>query len=209
MLPAFAANNGADNQTGQQNQKQIQQQSQSSASETGNQVQNQNQAADFQFQENAKEKINLESGQTENLQNRNQNVVLNMNQVTKHIQQLLQIRTTDGIGEQIRQIAKAQNQTQIQIQEQLNKLESKGKLARLVTGTDYKAVGNLKQQFEQNRLRIEQLRQLQNQFSNESDVALIELTIRAMTEENTSLKERITAEEQTRSMLGWLFQLFA
>lgn len=219
MFPAFAANNsGIGAQTGQQvqqqTQTQTQQQLQVSASPTGNQVQNrnevqiQNQGEDSQLQVNTQEQENLGDGQGEGLQNRNQNAVQNMSEVAKQVQQLLQIRTEGGIGQQVRQIAQEQNQAQTQIQEQLNKLESKGKLVRLLTGTDYVAVKNLKVQLEQNQLRIKQLEQLQNQLSNQGDITIVQETIQALIAENTSLQERITAEEQTKSIFGWLSRLF-
>lgn len=217
-MPVFAANNGAGAQgtagTQQGTTKQVQQQLQVSPSSTGNQVQNQNQVKtqnqgeDSQIQTNTQEQENLGDGQGEGLQNRNQNAIQNMSEVAKQVQQLLQIRTTGGIGEQVRQIAQEQNQAQTQIQEQLNKLESKGKLARFLTGTDYGAVKNLKQQLEQNQLRIEQLTQLQNQLSNQGDITMVQETIQALIQENTSLQERITAEEQVGSVFGWLVRLF-
>jgi hypothetical protein len=215
VLPAFAVKNsevGA--QVGQQVKQQNQQQLQISASPTGNQVQNQNQVntqnqgEDSQLQVGTQEQEGLEDGQGEGLLNRNQNAVQNMSEVAKQVQLLLQTRTTGGIGEQVRQIAKDQNQAQIQIQEQLNKLESKGKLARLLTGTDLGAIKNLKAQLEQNQLRIRQLEQIQTQLTNQSDITMVQAAIQALIAENASLQERITAEEQTKSMFGWLVKLF-
>lgn len=214
VLPVFAAkNNEAGAQTGQQIQQQNQQRLKASPSPTGNQVQNrnetqtQNQGEDSQLQINTQEQESLGDGQGEGLQNRNQNAVQNMSEVAKRVQQLLQIRIEGGIGQQVRQIAQEQNQAQAQIQEQLKKLSSKGKLARLLTGTDYKAVKNLKAQLEQNQQRIRQLAQLQNQLSNQGDMVLVQETIQALVQENTALQERIAAEEQAKSLFGWLFKL--
>lgn len=211
VIPVFAANNNTNAQTGQQ----VQQQLQVSASPTGIQVQNrnqvntQNQGKDSQLQVNNQEQENLGEGQGEGLQIRNQNAVQNMSEVAKQVQQLLQVRTGGGIGEQVRQIAQDQNLAQTQIEEQLEKLESKGKFARFLTGTDFGAVKNLKQQIEQNQLRIEKLTELQNQLINQSDITNVQETIEALIQENISLQEIISAEEQIKSMFGWLFRLFA
>jgi len=197
VLSTFAVKNSqVKAQTGQQVQNQ-------------NQINTQNQGEDSQLQVNTQEQESLGDGQGEGLQNRNQNAVQNMSEVAKQVQLLLQTRTTGGIGEQVRQIAQEQNQAQMQIQEQLNKLESKGKLARLLTGTDFGALKNLKAQLEQNQLRIKQLEQLQTQLTNQGDITMVQATIQALIAENTSLQERITAEEQTKSMFGWLFRFFA
>lgn len=215
VMPVFAANNG----TGAQNTntgQQVQQQVNESPSPTGNQVKNQNQintqnqGEDSQLQVvNTQEEENLGEGQGEGLQTRNQNAIENMSEVAKQVQLLLQIRTSDGIGEQVRLIAQEQNQAQEQIQEQVNKLNSKAKLARFLTGTDYGAIKSLRQQFEQNQLRIQQLEELQNQLSNQGDVAKVQETIQALIQENTSLQELVAAEEKTFGLFGWLFKFFA
>lgn len=214
VVPVFAANNGAGAKNTNSGQ-QVQQQTGISLSPTGNQVKNQNevntqnQGGDTQLQVNTQEEENLENGQGEGLQTRNQTAVDNMSEVAKQVQLLLQTRASGGIGEQVRQIARAQNQAQTQIQEQLNKLESKSKLARFLTGTDYGAIKNLLRQLEQNQLRIEQLEQLQNQLSNQGDITMVQETIQALIQENTSLQELIAAEEKTFGLFGWLFKFFA
>ena len=204
-------NNEVGAQTGQQVQKQLN----ASPTPTGNQVQNQNQintqnqGENSQLQVGTQEQEGLSEGQEEGSQNRNQNAVENMSEVAKQVQQLLQVRTEGGIGQRVRQIAQEQNQAQTQIQEQLNKLESKGKLARILTGTDYGAIKNLKAQLEQNQLRIRQLEQLKTQLLNQGDITMVQATIEALVQQNTSLQEQITAEEGTKSLFGWLFRFFA
>lgn len=216
VLPVFAAkNNEVGAQTGQQIQQQAQQQLPISASQTGNQVQNrnqvntQNQGEDSQLQVNTQEQENLGEGQGEGLQNRSQNAVQNMSEVAKQVQQLLQARTTGGIGEQVRQIAQEQNQAQTQIQAEFKKVESRGKLFKLLVGSDYQALKNLQKQTEQNQLRIQRLAQLQNQLTNQGDITMVQETIQALAEQNTTLQDRINLEEQSGSLLGWLFKLFA
>jgi uncharacterized membrane protein YccC len=184
-----------------------------SSSPSGVQVQNQNQVKtknqgeDSMLQVNTQEQENLDS-RGEGLQNRNQNAIENMSVVAKKVQELLQIRTSGGIGDQVRQIAQEQNQSQTQISEQINKLNSKTQLARLFTGTDYKALKSLEKHMEQNQLRIKQLEELQNQLTNKGDLTTVEETILALIQENTSLQESVVVEKQTKSLFGWLFKLF-
>lgn len=185
----------------------------------GNQVQNQNQVTtqnqgeDSQLEVKTQEVESLGEGQEDeqggDLQNRNQNAVQNMSEVAKQVQQMLQVRTEGGIGDQVRQIAQEQNQAQTRIQEQLNKLASKGKLARLLTGTDYGALKNLKAQVVQNQLQIEQLTQLQTQLATWQDAVTVQEAIQALMQENISLQERIAVEEQTKSMFGWLLRFLS
>lgn len=215
----YAANNGTGSQgaagTQQGTAIPTQKRLQASPSTTGNQVKNQNQVKtqnegeNSQLQVETQEQEDFKEGSESGSQNRNQNAVQNMSEVAAQVQWLLQIRTTGGIGEQVRQVARAQNQAQTQIQEQINKLDSKGKLARIITGTDYGAIKKLEQHLEQNQLRIRQLEQLQNQLTNQEDITAVREAIQALTQENTSLRELINAEEQTGSLFGWLFKLFA
>lgn len=203
VLPAFAA-------TGQQ----VQQQIKISPSPTGNQIKNQNQVKtqnqgeEQQIQTQTQEQENLEEGQGEGLQNRNQNAVQNMSIVAQKVQELLRIRTTGGIGDQVRQIAREQNQAQTQIQDNLNKLENRSGLLKRLFGPEYKAIKNLNQQMEQNRLRIQQLQPLQNQVTNQADETQLSEAIQALVEQNTSLEKQVQAEEQVGSVFGWLIRLF-
>ena len=109
---------------------------------------------------------------------------------------------------QIRTIAQEQVQAQTQIQAELNKLESKSGFMKKLFGTDYGAINNLKQQLEQNRLRIKLLTELQNQVTNQADETQLQEAVLALTEQNTSLEEQIEAEESIGSLLGWLVKLF-
>ncbi len=186
----------------------VQQRINISPSPTGNEIQNQIQNQGEEQQIQTQEQESLENATGEGSQNRNQNAIQNMSEVAKQVQQLLQVRTTGGIGEQVRQIAQEQNQAQTQIQEQLNKLDSKGKFSRFLTGTNFGAIKNLKVQLEQNQLRIKKLEQLQNQLSNGGDITTVQETIQALIAENTLLQERIVTEEQTKSLFGWLVKLF-
>ena len=183
VLPVFGA------QT-QQVQQQVQ---------NKNQVKPQNQGEDSNLQVNTQE--------SEGSQNRSQNALENMSEVSKQVQQLLQLKTTGGIGQQVRLIAQEQNQAQTQIKNQIKTLDAKGKIARLLSGTNLNAVNSLKIQLEQNQLRITQLEQLQNQLSGQEDVTMVQETIQALVEQNISLQERITKELQTKSLFGWLFML--
>jgi hypothetical protein len=204
---------GIEQNQGQNQQNQNSGQYGASSTGAGNQLQNQNQintqnqgdTSQIQVQNRERES----TGQGEGLQQRNQNAYQHMSQVAQKVQMMLQIRTTGGIGDQVREVAREQNQAQVEIQSQLDKLDTKGRFARFLTGTDYKAVNNLKNQIEENQIRIEQLTSLKNQLVNQSDIIMVEETIQALNTENTTLLERVTSEEQTKSAFGWLFRLFA
>ncbi|MFZ5376194.1 MAG: hypothetical protein ACOZAN_00795 [Patescibacteria group bacterium] len=174
-----------------------------------NQVKTQNQGEEYQLQINTQEKEALQADSDNTSTDSGKNSEENMSEVAKQVQELLEVKTKGGIGEQVREIAKEQNQAQLTIQEQLSKLKSKGKIARLLTGTDRTAVKNLESQVEQNQLRIDQLEKLKIQLSNQGEIETVEQTIQLLNTQNESLQERISLEEKSSGMFGWLLRLFA
>lgn len=186
---AYAANNGAGAQTGQQVQQQDRVQDPTahtgSLSPTGNQVQNRNQVT-----------------------TQNQGEETRLQVATSEMEQLMMGITNKNLEGQVQSVAREQVQAQTEIQSQLNKLESKSGIAKRLFGPDYGAIKNLRQQMEQNRLRIQLLTELQNQVKNQADETQLEKAIQALTEQNTSLQEQIQTEESIGSLFGWLVKLF-
>lgn len=180
-----------------------------SGNQAQNQVQTQNQGEEQEVQVQAQEEENFGEGQGEGLQIRNQNAVNNMSEVAKAVQEMLQVRTSGGIGEQVREVAQAQNQAQSQMQEHIQKMEARGKLFKFMFGPDFKAIENLTGAIEQNQNRIQLLQELQTQLTNANDKTMIQATIEAMIQQNTVLQEMVQSENQVRSLFGWLMKLFA
>lgn len=187
---AYAANNGAGAQTGQQVQQQDRIQDitthTGSPLPTGNQVKNQNKVT-----------------------TQNQGEETQLQVATSEMEQLMDMDMSNKkLETQVQTIAKEQTQAQTEIQSQLNKLESKSGIAKKLFGPDYGSIKNLRQQMEQNRLRIQLLTELQNQVTNQADGSQIQEAVQALTEQNTSLEEQIEAEESIGSLFGWLIKLF-
>ena len=141
------------------------------------------------------------------IQNKGENTQLRT--TTQFMQQLMSMEgLEEEVGNKVQALAQEQMQAQNQIQTQLNKLESKSSFMKKIFGPDYGAIKNLKQQTEQNRLRIQQLTQLANQVQNKGDETQLQEAIQAMTEQNTTLQEQIQVEEKVGSIFGWLVKLF-
>ncbi len=169
----------------------------------GNQVQNQVKT------QNAGEDSQLNVNTQENLQDRSDTARQNMSTVAQKVEELLEDEeTSGGIGQQVKNIAQQQKQAQGEIANQLNKLESRQGLMKKLFGADQKAIKSLKQQMEQNQLRIQQLQELQNQVTNQAEETQIQELVLALVEQNTALEEQIQAEEQASSVFGWLLKLF-
>ncbi|MFZ2025067.1 MAG: hypothetical protein WAV51_02205 [Microgenomates group bacterium] len=177
---------------------------------TGNKVQNavqtQNQGEDSQLQISTEEKLGTEAGNS--MDTRSENAKQNMSEVAKQVQGMLEIRTTGGIGDQVREVAREQNQAQEKIQEHVMKMEAKNQMLKKLFGPDYKSLTSLTQLIEENTVRIEQLQELLIQVQNYADRTQIEEAIQSIVSQNTALNSLIQEEAQTRSMFGWLMRLF-
>jgi len=185
------------------------------------QVQTQNQGEEQQLQVETQEQENLQSGQDEEVEAtkkdklksvnpRSENARQRMSVVAQTVEELLTTQgAKGGIGQQVSEVAKEQQQTQQEIEGELNKLEARQGWVKKLFGPDYKAIKNLNQQVEKNRLRIRQLGQLQTQVANQADQTQIQEAVQALVEQNTALQEQTQAEEQVRSLFGWLFKMFA
>ncbi|KKQ43150.1 MAG: hypothetical protein US62_C0053G0001 [Candidatus Woesebacteria bacterium GW2011_GWA1_37_8] len=155
-----------------------------SVSPTGNQVQNQ-------------------------VQTQNQGEGIQLMVATQQMQRLMDMEgLNEEVGNKVRTLAQEQVQAQTQIQTQLNKLETKSNFMKKLFGPDFGAIKNLNQQMEQNKLRIQQLQQLQNQVSNQADKTQLQEAIQTLLNQNTSLQEQIRAEEKVGSLFGWFVKLF-
>ena len=208
VTPVVAAqNNGTESQMGSGSQ---QAGSTTVMTSTGNKVQNavqtQNQGEESQLQVNTEEKLSTEA--TKSMDTRSETAKQNMSEVAKQVQGMLEIRTSGGIGEQVREVAREQNQAQEKIQEHVMKMETKNQMLKTLFGPDYKSLTSLTQLIEENTLRIEQLQTLLTQVQNYADRTQIDATIQSIVSQNTALNNLIQEEAQTRSMFGWLIRLF-
>lgn len=192
VMPVLAVNNGAGAQdTGSQQGLQVQNQ---------NQVMTQNEGEDAQIQTN--------QGLPKAISPRSETATQSMSIVAQKVEELLTTKTLQGgIGQQVRQIAQEQQSAQQGMQVELGNVDRRGGLLRTIIGPNFKALKNMQKQIEQNQLRIQRLTQLQNQLVNQADITQVQEMIQALTDQNTALQERINLEEQSGSLLGWLFKV--
>jgi len=173
-----------------------------------NQIQTQNQGEESQIQVANQEEEGQKTGQPKEAASRSGMARERMSVVAEKVEELLTSETRfGGIGEQVRVVAREQNQAQEQIEGQLDQIESRRGWLKRLLGPDFKAVKNLRQQIEKNQLRIRQLEQLQNQVANQADQTTIQEMIQALQDQNIALQERVQAEEEITSLFGWLSKL--
>jgi len=171
---------------------------------TGNQVKNQNQVQT----QNAGQDQQL-SVQTQESQQLNQNLDDNFQKVSTQVHQLIDtVGAKGGIGQEVKDIAQSQIKLQEDIKINVSQLASRSALTKFFVGSDKKALKNMEQQMEQNRLMVQQLEELKTQTKNSGDLDQIQQTVDLMTYQNTSLEEKIKQENKVKGLFGWLVNLF-
>jgi len=111
------------------------------------------------------------------------------------------------IGEQIRVIARAQGAAEDSVNQSLEKAQSRTAFAKFFVGPNYSQLKDVKQQIEQNRLRIQQLNQIAAQISNQADQTNLQNQIQILEKQNTGLEEQLDQDAKGFSLFGWLSKL--
>ncbi len=132
-----------------------------------------------------------------------------MSDVAKAVEELVRFsdRTENpGIGEQVREIAQAQGESEDKANEAIDEAEDRGGFAKFFIGADYKELKKIKQEMQQNENRIQELNKLMNQLENESDQQELQEQIRLLKGKNTELSDYLEEETSGFSLFGWLFK---
>jgi len=178
------SNQGEESQVQEQNQEQLQ-----SGEGTGNQTQSQNQ------------------GQTQP-QKGQANAEQHRSTVANFVQSLQGIAgREEGIGQQVRTIARQQNQSATTTIQAMEKVQTRSRIKTFLIGTDYENLGTLRSEMVQTRNRLEQLNRLVEDVQNEGDKTELQNQIQTLEQEQTRIENFIKAQESKFSLFGWLVKL--
>jgi len=111
-----------------------------------------------------------------------------------------------GLATQLQNIAKSQVQSTEKISQNIDKADGKNSLVKFFTGADYKQIKEASQQMEQNRLRIQELKQIKSQIKNSGDATELQNQINVLEAQNVVLQDQIDNLGGGFSVLGWLFK---
>jgi hypothetical protein len=133
----------------------------------------------------------------------------NRSEVAKTVQELLKTGNFEnGIGLQVKLIAKQQQLAQKNISSTIDALDARSDMEKLVFGPNYQSCNKLRNEIRENELRIEKLKTLQNQMKDQVEILKVQQVIEILNQQNTQLSERINAEEKTPSIFGWVIRYF-
>jgi len=185
-----------------------------------NQIKIRNQAEETNIRQRTEEQNQIATTPTPSINNPRPNKTLNprsetarehMSIVAQKVEELLTATTTEitGIGQQVREVARNQKELQQQIQEKLDKIESRPKWLKSIFGPDLTNINQVKKHLEQIQLRIRQLEQLENQLTNADEQRMVQELITALAQEQAFLNDYLNNEAQFSSLWGKIVRLFS
>lgn len=176
-----------------------------------NQVQAQNQVSNPDAGVASTERIQEEVNSSKpEYSPRSETAKSHMSEVATAVESLVRVgsRIPDaGIGDQVREIAKAQGESEDKVNKALDKASERKSAVKFFLGADYKQLKEVKKEMEQNRLRIQELQKLMLQVTDEADKTELQSQISTLEAQNTLLQDRVESETDGFSLMGWLFKL--
>ena len=134
----------------------------------------------------------------------------NQNEVRAAVHGLLAMEDlVGGIGQEVSKVAKQFNNS---IQETVKAEETimnRNRVLRFFVGGDHETAEELQNLVDQNRIRLQQLKELKNQADCEEEVrTLMQEQIQSMEQGQDRLQEMIQNEKDARGIWGWFKGLF-
>jgi len=142
------------------------------------------------------------------LDEKEQKVMQNQNQVRLAVHSLLAMEgLAGGIGPQVSEIARNFNnsvQATIRAEE---KIQTRSAFSRFFAGGDKKTGEELESQVNQNKQRIQELKQLREQCDCGEEVkAMMHEQIQNMEQEQNRLQELAQKEKKSKGLFGWIWK---
>ena len=134
----------------------------------------------------------------------------NQNEVRTAVYGLLTIGDlAGGIGKKISEVAKQFNNSIQQTIKAEETIRNRNRIVRFFAGGDQETAEELQNLVDQNRIRLQQLKELKNQADCEEEVkTLMQEQIQSMEQGQTKLQEMIQNERDARGIWGWFKGLF-
>ena len=132
-------------------------------------------------------------------------------EVAKSVQGILSVANrinNPEIGEQIRVIAKAQNEAEDKANKAVDKMNERSSFVKFFVGADFGQIKEVKQIMTQNQERIRELQQIMLKLENEADKTEIQNQITVLELQNLNLANQLDEEATGFTLFGWLIRWF-
>lgn len=153
---------------------------------------------------------NQERDQERNQENNNAiNGEDHRSDVATFVQKLLDVanREKGGIGDQVKAIATAQNDSKENIASEIDKVKNRSSLKTFLIGTDYKTLGQLRSEIVKTENQINQLNNLLDKTTSADNKTTLEAQIKVLEDQKQKIDTFITSNESKFSLFGWLTKI--
>ncbi len=115
----------------------------------------------------------------------------------------------NGIGEQVKAVAQAQNDSQAKVEESISKVENRSGLVKFLIGPKYGSIAEIQAAVTENQSRIKVLTDLMNQATDPAVKLVLQDQIALLNQQNAKLQTFITSNDSGFSLFGWLVKKFS
>lgn len=131
--------------------------------------------------------------------------------VATFVQNLLNAadREKGDVGEQVKAVARAQNEDIDAEAEAIDKIKDRSKIKTLLIGTDYKNIGKLRSGIKKAENQINKLNNLLDKTTIADTAVALQAQAQILTEEQQKIESFIQANESRFSFFGWFVKLFS
>jgi hypothetical protein len=117
------------------------------------------------------------------------------------------MKTEKEIAEELEEISEETGEVQDKTVKAIDKVEKQNKFKKLLVGTDYKNLGQLRSSLVHNRNQIRQLTRISEEVGDEESKQVVQSSLETLMGERERIKEVITENEEGFSLLGWVFRI--
>jgi len=162
----------------------------------------QNQGEDLQIKirerEEVKTKEYLETMTPEQAKEKAEKTKENMSEVAKRVHELLQDPDRfGGIGAQVSEIAKNQNEAQNRLENHYEKLQNRSRFVKMLFGADKSSVEGISTIITENEDRLEELIDLRDSAETQEESEKLNEMIDSIMEQNAGLLQKVEEERNT------------
>lgn len=131
------------------------------------------------------------------------------NSVAQFVQNLKEIGDIEGgIGQQVKVVAQAQNDTQAKVEESISEVEKRNGFLKFLVGPDYSGIANVQTAITENQTRIKVLSDLLSQVTDPAVKLVLQGQVTSLQQQNEKLQSFVSTSSEGVSLFGWLVKLF-
>lgn len=135
---------------------------------------------------------------------------LRKEKVSEAFEEIVEISDRNqGIGEQVREIAREQNQSQETIKEKMLEIKQRSKIKTFFFGPDYKKINTIKEELKKNEEKIKKIKDVAEIINEGIDAEIVNEKITIIESAKAELEEEIEKEEKGFSVFGWVNRFFS